>query len=302
MVDVKNMAVIAEGNESHLGNLVWYTIAELLIPRDELRQLLLNSGLDEGFMPPEIRMPDAFRRATIAVERKRELGNEGVVENYLIKEVSSDTKHILRFIVKETKDGKGKRLDYQPDIARLELDKTTGQMTFTAAPSSIEAEMCLEAERLFSTFKTHHDSRSVRSMIYGILNSMAPTPVRPSGGVYFIPASYEEQLKNLVRFIQSLGGSSEGFMVPVINNQDNKDMVRKKLNDHIKQTLTNLAEGLKDPKLGKSRGNPLLDEAKRVLEDFKVYQATLNDELGDMGLTIDLVKQQMLTMVERLSN
>ena len=73
--------------------------------RDVLKQKLLNAGIDEAFMPAEIR----FRthcRATTAVERKRKRIEAGIIENYLVKEVSSDMEHVLRFIVRETKDAR----------------------------------------------------------------------------------------------------------------------------------------------------------------------------------------------------
>lgn len=302
MMDLKNLAAVTKtGDQTILGDLVWYTIGEQLVPRNVLAYKLQNAGIDEGFMPAEIRIPDAFRRATTAVEKKRETGyEEGIIENYLVREVSSDTKHILRLIVRETKDAKGKRLDYEPNVARITLDKTAGYFTWTSEPG-IPEEMCREAEELYSIFQTHHDSRSIRSMVYKILASMAPTPVRPSGGVYFVPFKFESELKKLVSFLQSLEGNSEGFQVPLINTTENKDMIRKKLHDHIKQTLENLAYGLKDPSINKSRANPLLSDAKGVLDSFTLYQETLSEELLDMMMMVDLIKKQMLTMVDKMS-
>jgi hypothetical protein len=303
MVNLKDMAVVTETNgKDVLGNLIWYTVGEQLIPRDVLKQKLLNAGIDEAFMPAEIRIPDAFRRATTAVERKRENGIEaGIIENYLVKEVSSDMEHVLRFIVRETKDAKGKRLEYDPRVAEISLDKKSCSISWVCDYDITAQEMCKEAEELFRTFQTHHDSRSIRAMVYRILETMAPTPVRPSGGVYFVPVKFEKELLQLVNLLQSLEGNSEGFRVPVINSTENKDMIRKKLNDHIKLTLENLASGLKDPAINKSRANPLLSDAKAILDNFSLYQETLAEELQDMELMVDLIKKQMLTMLDKMS-
>jgi len=303
MINLKEMAAVTETTgKDVLGSLVWYTVGEQLVPRDVLAQKLLNAGIDEGFMPAEIRIPDAFRRATTAVERKRENGLvEGTIENYLIKEVSSDVDHILRFIVRETKDAKGKRLEYDPSIASITLDKKIGIISWICDHDDTAQEMCKESENLFRTFQTHHDSRSIRAMVYRILESMAPTPVRPSGGVYFVPVQFEAELLRLVNLLQSLDGNSEGFRVPVINSTENKDMIRKKLNDHIKQTLENLAYGLKDPSINKSRANPLLSDAKAILDNFSLYQDTLSEELEDMESMVGLIKKQMLTMLDKMA-
>lgn len=303
MMDLKEMAAVAQTSDNNvLGNLVWYTIGEQLVPRDVLAHKLTNAGIDEGFIPAKIRIPDAFRRATAAVERKRENGLvEGTIDNYLVKEVSSDAEHVLRFIVRETKDAKGKRLEYDPNVASITLDKKSGIISWVCDYDRTAQEMCKEAEDLFLTFQTHHDSRSIRSMVYRILDSMAPTPVRPSGGVYFVPVQFDAELLKLVNLLQSLEGNSEGFRVPVINSTENKDMVRKKLNDHIRQTLENLAYGLKDPAINKSRANPLLTDAKAILDNFALYQDTLSEELEDMESMVDLIKKQMLTMLDKMA-
>ena len=136
-------------------------------------------------------------------------------------------------------------------------------------------------------------------MVYRILETWT-NPVRPSGGVYFVPVKFEKELTT-VNLLQSLEGNSEGFRVPVINSTENKDMIRKKLNDHIKLTLENLASGLKDPAINKSRANPLLSDAKAILDNFSLYQETLAEELQDMELMVDLIKKQMLTMLDKMS-
>jgi hypothetical protein len=304
MVNLRNLAAIKtdeQDEQNVLGNLVWYTITEQLVARDVLARKLQNAGIDEGFMPPKIRLPGAFRRATAAVERKKEIGfKEGVTENYLVREVSCDSEHILRKIVRETKDAEDKSLDYHSNVSNITLDKTTGTISWESE-FGIPREMCQEAERLFSVYQIHHDSRCIRAMVYKILASMAPTPVRPSGGIYFVPYKYEADLKKLVSFLQSLEGNSEGFQIPLINTTENKDMIRTKLNNHIRQTLNNLAFGLRDPSLTKGKANPLLSDAKSVLDNFVLYQETLSDELSDMKTMIGLIKRQMLTIVDKIT-
>ena len=47
---------------------------EQLIPRDVLKQKLLNAGIDEAFMPAEIRIPDAFLRPQLLLKEKEKTG------------------------------------------------------------------------------------------------------------------------------------------------------------------------------------------------------------------------------------
>jgi hypothetical protein len=283
-----------------LGHLTWYSISETQIKRDELLYNLRRCGLDEGWMPPEIRVPDAFRKATKAIERKKVAAGENI-HNYLVREISSDKKHVQRNIVLEVVDVKGRRLHYEPEEAILVLDKKTGTIiTHIKNPGSLAAELANQASDLFNTFKDHHDARTIRSMVQNILRSMAPTPVRPSGGVYFVPVNYKQELEKLTAFLSNLPGESEAFMIPLINNPENRDMVRKKLNDHLKDTLRFLRDGLFNPKLDKSNASMLLGEAKRRLQDFEEYKKVLADEMSDMQELIGLIQAQMLSIIEKV--
>jgi hypothetical protein len=283
-----------------LGHLTWYSISETQIKRDELLYNLRRCGLDEGWMPPEIRVPDAFRKATKAIERKKVAAGENI-HNYLVREISSDKKHVQRNIVLEVVDVKGRRLHYEPEEAIMVLDKKTGTiMTHVKNQNSLAAELANQASDLFNTFKDHHDARTIRSMVQNILRSMAPTPVRPSGGVYFVPVKYKEELEKLTTFLSNLPGESEAFMIPLINNPENRDMVRKKLNDHLKDTLRSLRDGLFNPKLDKSNASILLGEAKRRLQDFEEYKKVLADEMSDMQELIGLIQAQMLSIIEKV--
>jgi len=299
-MDIQNMAAVKdESIGGVLGYLTWYSVSETQIKRDDLLNNLRRCGLDEGWMPPKIRIPDAFRKATKAVEKKRVPGGDSTHQNYLVREVSSDKEHVQRNIVLELVDGKGKRLDYRSDEAIIILDKKDGTITTEVSQGSLASDMVNRAIDLYNTYKDHHDARAIRSMVQNMLRGMAPTPVRPSGGVYFVLINYKNELEKLNKFLHCLPGESEGFMVPLIDNLENRDMVRKKLNDHLKDTLRSLKDGLVNPKLDKSNANILLDESKRRLKDFKMYRELLSDEMTDIQELTSLIRAQMQTMLER---
>lgn len=303
-VDVRNLAATTDSTESGiLGFLTWYTISERPILRDDIEKCLIQAGIDPNWMPPPIRIPDAFRRATSSVQRKRVPTDEpGVFENYLCRDVSSDKTHVQRNIVVEVVDIQGKRLDYRSEEAVIKLDKSTGQVLAEVEQNSRAADMVNDALVLFEMFKTHHDSMAIRMLALNYLKGLSPTSVKPSGGVYFVPEKYEVELEKLITFLESLPGESEAFMIPLINSKVNKDMVRKKLHDSLKDTLQDLKDGLTNNKMDKWHVNQLLDDAKRKVEAFREYQDLLKDELEDMDDVRKLIHRQMLKLVEKLSD
>src|SRR5690606_32838231 len=170
--------------------------------RDELRQRLLSSGLDEGWLPNEIRAADAFRRSTKEAERKIP-SQANVFQNYICREVYSDTRIVQRNIVLETVDQKGKRLDYEGQAAIITLDKENNTIHIQGN-DPVALELAKAAEKTFHIDKENYSAQSLRVMAMNILKSMSPTPVRPNGGVYFVPSAHSEQLEKWVNLLKSL--------------------------------------------------------------------------------------------------
>lgn len=287
-----------------LGHLTWYTISECQIPREQLKANLQKSGLGESYMPGEIRPADAFRRATSDCEKRRipDPHKKKVFQNYLVREVNSDSDEIVRKVVKETVDSAGKRLSYNNSEATIRLEKGMGNIeSQVESPDEVVASIVAEIKDLFNDYKTHHNSRAIRGIVGKIIKTMNPTTVRPSGGVYFIPQKHEETLTRLVGFIKSLGGQSEGFMLPIIDEESSRDMIRQKIHDDISNTAETLARGIKrvkEKKASKTHINLALEEGKRVLSSHKEMKQTLESELEEMTDKVSLLRKQMLTLVE----
>ncbi|MCF6095084.1 hypothetical protein L1765_14060 [Microaerobacter geothermalis] len=297
-IDLKGVAGIVDGgNQTKIGDLMWFTVSEALFSRDTLKEKLVSSGLGGEWLPNEIRLSDAFRRATKAVETKKFSGVEGVYHNYLIREVASDSTMIQRNVVCEEVDTKGKRLSYNERAAIIILDKKFGSVT-TSASDPVAQELVEEVKRLFQIFRNHYSSQAVRQMVQSILRSMSPTPVRPSGGVYFVPRVHQNRLESLCRFLSSLD-SCEGFKVPLINTAENKDMVRQKLLEHLKNVLDNCHHGLKND-LSKGQIKPLIEDAKNVVNGFRDYENIIDSDIEMMKSHVELIQQQIQLMVEKL--
>lgn len=227
-ISIEEMAVVKNiGEQEVLGNLFWTSIGKQLVHVDDLKQNLIQSGLGEEWLPNQIRVVDAFRRATREVQTKKETNQAKVFKNYLVREVYSDTQFIQRNIVVETVDQNDKRLGYKSESGIIKLDKKNRSISFETDDITIR-ELCLEAEQKFYLYRDHYSSQHMRVMVSKIMSSLAPTPMRPNGVIYFIPSTQTERLMKLVTLVRSLE-NSEAFQVPVVNTSDNRFMVNKKL-------------------------------------------------------------------------
>lgn len=297
-IDLQHVAAVQnEQQEGIIGHLMWYSVGNQLIRRDELERKLMAAGLDEGWMPNPIRTADAFRRATSEVQTKKATSQPGVFENYLVREVYSDKEMIQRNIVVETVDQKGKRLDYNSEATVLKLDKKTENFSVVSSSQTAE-ELAREAEQRFYLYRDHHSSQHIRTMLANILKSLAPTPVRPSGGVYFVPSSHEEGLRRLCQFAGSLE-NCEGFMVPLVNTMDNRQMVNQKLKDHFERIVKECGSASSGD-LKKWQVKQIVEDARQAITDYKEYRNLVSDDFETMETYIGKLRVQVMRLMESL--
>ena len=298
--DINNVSAVAGIEDSNLGHIEFHTISECEITRENLERMLISHGF-EKYLPKEISPSDAFRRATTDIQKSKvESATPDLYLNYLVREVYSDRFEIIRKIVVETVDKAGKTLSYKPEEATIRYDKKADTVEYKAS-SYITEELIDEAITLFEKHKVTYNSRHIREMCFNILSELSPISVKPSGGVYFVPASYTRELKEFISLVNELG-ESEAYKIPLMRNNENADMVRKKLQDHIKSAIWEAADYLKNPGFDKSNANQKLALVKKVVTDFSEYQRVLQDELADMDDSLSLLKMQAQKIVERLTD
>lgn len=296
---LENLAVIKtkEDSQQTIGYLTWYSVAAREYEKDEIMGALQNAGLSE-YAPNPIRVPDAFRRATKAVEVKREQVADTAYRNILVREVAADKKIVQRNLVIEIVDPAGRRLSYNPEGAIIILNRENETVQFSVLDESVRPYV-EEAARLFEVYRTHYDDQTVRRIVQSVLQELAPTPIRPSGGVYFVPRAHGVRLEALVSFLQSLEGC-EGYKLPLIDLRETRDLVRAKLMEHMRATIDALKQALASEGINKNTIKAQVTEAKQLLDGLKAYEELLNEEMERIHLMADIMRQQVDALIDRL--
>jgi hypothetical protein len=261
-----------------IGYLCWYSIGMKLIARELLREYINVSGVDERFMPNEIRVSDAFRRATKAIECKR-VNPSGKVYEYKVEEVLSSKEKVQRQIVRKFIDSTRAELFFDPKEAILILNKDNGKLQ-TAVVNQEVQDLVDRAAELFELFKTTHDDNAIRHMCISIIRSMSPVLVKTSGGVYFVPAKYENELRAFNEFVNLLE-SSEAHMIPLIKTKDTIDLVRKSTLRQLNETFERLKNAEGNEELTPAEITDIVERTElsfRVIEDYR--EILTNDLAG----------------------
>lgn len=294
-----NLAAVKtkEDSQQTIGYLTWYSVAAREYEKDEIMGALQIAGLSE-YAPNPIRVPDAFRRATKAVEVKREQVADTAYRNILVREVAADKKIVQRNLVIEIVDPAGRRLSYNPEGAILILNRENETVQFSVLDESVRP-YAEEAARLFEVFRTHYDDQTVRRIVQSVLQKLAPTPIRPSGGVYFVPRAHGVKLEALVSFLRALEGC-EGYKLPLIDLRETRDLVRAKLMEHMRATIDALKQALASEGINKNTIKAQVTEAKQLLDGLKAYEELLAEEMEKIHLMADIMRQQMDALIDRL--
>lgn len=266
-------------NSQVLGNLFWFSIGKQLVNAKKLEEHMIATGVDTVWLPKRIRPSDAYRRATKEAERKKVKTDEvGVFYNYLVRDVYSDNEKVVRNIVIEKIDSKGKRLEYNPDACRITLDKTNNNTVTFETTDSVTKEMADEIIQNYNIYKDYYGEQQVRVMVGKILNSLAPIPVRNNGGIYFVPQKFQQQLQALTNFCSALE-NSEGYKIPVVNSFDSKQMITEKVKSHLESTLAQIKSVENAVSLTKSQILVIVKEAKTAMSDFNEYRNLIDENI-----------------------
>ena len=205
---------------------------------------------------------------------------------------------IQRNIAIERVDQNDKRLGYKTEVAILRLDKKTGALFFETEEEEIR-NICKEIEERYYMYKNYYTSQRLRMMIAKLLSSLAPTPLRDSGVIYFVPRSMSERVKNVVGFIRSIGG--EAFNVPVIDSKDNRHMVNVKLHDYLDQLLEGIKEMYQNPqRFKKSQIKDLIEETNRAIDDYKNYEKLVATEKELYFKKLSLLRDEVIKLMRTI--
>jgi hypothetical protein len=111
-------------------------------------------------------------------------------------------------IVSEKRDGSG-GLEYQQE-ARITLDRHSDSVRSDQPGDSMVQKLVARFEEL----KTTHTTDDIRRTITKALDALAAVTLRQMGGVYWVPAVYAKELRQLQAVIERLG-KSRMYLVPV---------------------------------------------------------------------------------------
>jgi hypothetical protein len=209
----KITSVLATGGQ-HLGDIVYWTLAEARIDRSTLENIWNAAQLSPAMLPE----PPTAEKALKTAAREAAVGQP----ERLIRLGLESENEIAFAVVRETKHEDGS-VSYTQET-RVVLDRATERVTTDAAGHDVAAVIAARFGELRST----HTPDDIRRSMMKVLDSCAAITLREHGGVVWVPAPYAEIVRRLQSAVERID-TSKLYILPVHASADaNRTRARRR--------------------------------------------------------------------------
>lgn len=149
----------------------------------------------------------------------------------------------------------------------------------------------------FSKWKGKVHDAVIRLWIRHTILDMGATPVRPSGGIYFLEERYADQVEALEKFCAEVlpqGGECHSVEIP--DNDKQREMIRRAIENEttgaIERKMAEIAEIRKAGRLSADKYTEMLMEISELEKKVKGYAGLLERDLSEVESRLELLAMQ----------
>ncbi len=271
----------------HLGDIVYWTLAEARIDRSTLESIWAGAQLDPAHLPE----PPTAEKALKAAVREAAVGQP----DRLIRLGKENETEIVFAVVRETKHTDGS-VTYQQET-RVILDRQAETVSCDIAGHDLAGVI----NTRFGELRSTHTPDDIRRAMMKVLDSCAAVTLRDHGGVYWIPAPYAETVRRLQGAVEKIG-SSRVYLLPVHATEE----ANRTLGDAAKLAIEDELAALKAEVEGFMAAPPdrpstlvrRLDAFEALKARAELYHSVLQVHVEDLEKTLG----ELAISVENLLN
>jgi len=287
------MGQFVEGDQDFqiLGYMIWWNVRNVNITQEEFKQALVSCGFDEKYAR-EHNYRSALTRSLRAMEEQR-----------IIRLADEDDRFMNYQFTAELKNGTGAEaeLSYSREASFL-VDKQRYRETkdFSAAVTCSVSEIKDRVVEEFGAQKVTYSSSDVTRYIKSILRENADiVSLRDQGCVYFVPAAYEQTVRNLAEFLGTLGGGNYLSFFPMPNVAHAQEVVGNAASTEFQSSLENLEKKISEVTSGnKDVGDKWLknklEEIAKIKARIGSYEHLIAGGVDDLRSSLDKARESIL--------
>ena len=206
MPEMQSYMGVNEGNDGIIGKLLYYSTANILIPKDKFIELGNAFNLPK-VKPARESAASAYRYATTALrDRIAEKDTCGThIYRIYCRDNKQDTSDIIcRELVKETLDS---TTNNYKKLANIAFKRETEEMYYDNTEYDSQVDVtgyCERALTLYERFKSCYNTDHVDSVVQFLLEKMQAVKINIHGNLYFIPSIHMPLLNIFEDYIEAL--------------------------------------------------------------------------------------------------
>lgn len=316
--------------DAFLGQIVLFTITEVDVYLDTVREQVAQRNLRTDLLKARIRPIDAFKRATSDIAtRFAQEGSER--HSLLVRPVGHDKAEAHRHVVYE-------RAIFQPNQPRRVLHETVWKIIYDrgqrgsdgrtlndnifveqqpllSGPFTAEERQWIEeyigrdGRRLRERFKhycTHLDSNAIRAFVREYLTALGAINVKigGGGGLYFVQQKHVDELRDLTELVIDIG--SYMHTIPLLDIVSQRDMLADAFIadtlEELRQTSAEISKILVDKSrtITEATYDMYASQAAALIARAKEYENLLGRNLDTATLEVDLFRAKTLNLADRV--
>lgn len=295
-----------------LGNMIFMSLADMTIAENDLINIFNNNNIPSAFVR-KISKADAFRRATSYAKNKiiyvSDISTGASIKAKIeVDEVKSDEYGIKRIIGFKSINQKNEDISYTP-IGSVLFDRDTEQISYAIEPIYSNQQDIVDIfdtiNNNYSSWSVYHNKDTVKNIINRIIISTNPVNLMPTGLCKFVPSnstnlmySLKGALAEMNTFKNANSDSNIMEIIPVIDTEEQRNIVEKNFTAEITNELFDFTQVLKDTITNKNEIST--KTAHAYIEKFRILKEKAEEYGNLLGIYIGSIKTQIenaLTLV-----
>lgn len=298
-----------------LGNLLFTNLIDMKIPVSDLTGIFQANNIPESYVR-NISQADAFRRASSSIKNSiiyvsGTNGNDKVrVE---VDEVRNEPDSIKRIIGVKRVDEVQEDIQYEP-VAEIIFNRAGGVCVATpyAQPGDADyqtfRDLCDMVENRYAEWSVYHNKDTVRNIINRIITDTHPVNLMPTGLCKFIPSGFTDMVYNLRTALGEMSayavnpnsGRNVMEVIPVIDTEEQRDLIEKNFTAEITNELFNFTQELKDVLAKKQTLS--VRTAASYIDKFNLLKSKAKEYESLLGIYVSSIHQQITESIELVDN
>ena len=220
VLDMRNLLAAAEGDTEHvLGKFLYFSLANLLVDKEELSELCDSMGIPYS-SGNRLSVSDAFRSATGDIRERVPVTEDGETNIYLAycRDNKRTAEILSRELVKETMN---RQTNQYQKLANISYDKADGvfRCDNLVMDDAVDVrECCRRAEELFELYQRCANRKQIETICTNFLRGIEATKLSITGHMYFVPRIYMDRVDIFEDFITLLSGLNKKQTPLVVNS------------------------------------------------------------------------------------